>query len=71
MMRLIAIAKGKGEIDKVVELLREYVEIHQTDQNAWLELANVYVGAGECVPFHISASLVGSDTNSPRFVTRN
>jgi len=47
MMRLIAIAKGQGKFDKMLELLREYVEIHQTDQSAWLELANAYIAAGE------------------------
>jgi len=47
MKRLIAISKDKGVVDKTVKLLKEYLEVHQTDQDAWLELASIYIAACE------------------------
>jgi len=45
--RLVAIAKGKGETEKAVELLKEYLELHMADADAWIDLASIYVATCE------------------------
>eukprot|EP00658_Telonema_sp_P-2_P000578 TRINITY_DN10220_c0_g2_i6.p1 TRINITY_DN10220_c0_g2~~TRINITY_DN10220_c0_g2_i6.p1 ORF type:complete len:289 (+),score=55.63 TRINITY_DN10220_c0_g2_i6:243-1109(+) len=47
MKRIVAIAKGQGNTEQAVALLKDYLEIHQTDQSAWIELATLYVASSE------------------------
>jgi tetratricopeptide (TPR) repeat protein len=46
MKRRIALAKGQNQIKTVMELLNEYLEIFQTDVEAWDELADLYFAEG-------------------------
>eukprot|EP01121_Diplochlamys_sp_Union-15-3_P010937 TRINITY_DN3127_c0_g1_i2.p1 TRINITY_DN3127_c0_g1~~TRINITY_DN3127_c0_g1_i2.p1 ORF type:complete len:266 (-),score=37.42 TRINITY_DN3127_c0_g1_i2:26-823(-) len=43
MKRQICIAKAKGKISNAILLLNEYLKIFMGDQEAWMELAELYI----------------------------
>lgn len=47
MKRLVAIRKAQGDVGKAIEALNEYLNTYQTDLAAWLELGDLFVGAGD------------------------
>jgi Flp pilus assembly protein TadD len=44
LKRKIALSKAQGQTEKTVKLLMEYLNIFMADTEAWLELADIYIG---------------------------
>lgn len=45
LKRQVALEKSKGNIAAAMELLRKYVDVFQTDREAWEELGELYLQA--------------------------
>ncbi len=45
LKRQVALEKSKGNIAGAIELLRKYVDVFQTDREAWEELGELYLQA--------------------------
>lgn len=45
LKRQVALEKSKGNTAAAIELLRKYVDVFQTDKEAWEELGELYLQA--------------------------
>ena len=47
LRRQVACAKGAGDLAGAITLLNKYVKIYSSDENAWLELSELYVQSSQ------------------------
>lgn len=68
LKRRVALEKSKGNIAGAIEALRKYVDIFQTDREAWEELGELYLQA--CIT-NYSALLLHSNDPYASYCTSN